>query len=360
MLNVNNLKILTPNGFEPFTGVACNGEQPTIRILLDTGDEILTTSTHRLFLDGREIHARELDVGMWLDGECPNQIVSISEGETILVYDVLNVPSHTFYYNGIVSHNCEFISDEPLLFDTKVVAYISNNIEGLTPYGKLGDIAFFEQPKAGATYLVGMDPATGIGSDFTVIEVFDFPSMRQVAEWRSNTMSSPKAYKVLKQLILTLERVGATVFSVENNGVGEGVIALFEHDEHPFQGDFVSEDGASRLGMNTTGKSKMVACLDMKELFEKGMMTIQSPILIQEMKQYVRKGTSYQAKPGCTDDCISACLVVIRLIKHMSTYDQAAYDTMYAAGYTKDGIQQDQLTPHEEYDESDQGDCVVF
>ena len=84
------------------------------------------------------------------------------------------------------------------------------------------------------TYLVGVDPATGSGEDFSVITIFEFPSMIQVAEYRSNTMSTNDLYGVLKNLLVYLESMETMVyFSVENNGVGEGIISLYEADEEP-------------------------------------------------------------------------------------------------------------------------------
>lgn len=357
MLNTTGLKILTPNGFEPFSGISHNGVQPTIKILFDDGTYIIATTTHRLFLDGREIEVRELSKGMWLDGEDSKQIVDIIEWEDLPVYDILNVPSHTFYCNGVLSHNCEFISSDPLLFDTMVLAYLTTQVENTTPYGKMDDIVFYSPPKPRGTYLVGMDPATGTGEDFTTILVYEFPSLLQVAEWRSNTMSSAKSYQVLKKLLTVFDKVNATVFfSVENNGVGEGIIAMYEFDEFPPRlAEFVSDDGATKVGMTTTGKSKMVACLDMKEMIEKGLMVVKSNILIQEMKQYVRKGHAYAAKSGGTDDLISATLIVIRLIKHMATYDQVAFDRLYSSGYSREGTLR-----IDEYDDNEEGDTIVF
>lgn len=235
-------------------------------------------------------------------------------------------------------YECKFLSSDPLLFDTIVMANLTEEIKHVIPYGTISDIIFFKPPVNGAMYLAGVDPATGSGEDFTTFVVFDFPNMEQVAEWRSNTMSSVQSYHILKKMLSIYERVGATVyFSVENNGVGEGIISLYEADENPPEtAEFVSEAGAHRRGMTTTGKSKMKACVTIKEMVERNSMKIKSRTLIEEMKQYVRTKGSYAAKIGGTDDLISSCLIVTRLLEEIASFDQDAYDKIYAHAYLSD------------------------
>lgn len=246
----------------------------------------------------------------------------------------------------------EFLSNDPLLFDTIVLSNLTAAIKDIKPVGTIGDVVFFKQPQQNGTYLVGVDPATGSGADYAAIQVFDFPSLEQVAEWRSNTMSSVMTYHQLKKVLALLEKVNANIyFSVENNGVGEAIIALYEADENPPEtAEFVSETGQNRKGMTTTGKSKMSACLLMKEMIERAAMKVNSQITLAEMKMFTRKAGSYAAKVGGTDDNISACLIVLRLLSEISTYDQDAYDKLYAHAYK----------PVDDYDENDYGMDFVF
>ena len=228
-------------------------------------------------------------------------------------------------------YECEFLSSDALLIDSLVLINLSKAIKDITPEYQMRDVVFWKKPTKGKTYLVGVDPSTGSGNDFTVIEVVEFPSMIQVAEFRSNTMSSAEAYLVLKNVLTYLEAAGSSVyFSVENNGVGEGMIALYEADEHPPEfSEFVSEDGKKRLGMTTTKKVKMRACLNFKEMIEKNVIKLVSPMLVQELKEYTRKAGSYAARPGSTDDCISAMLIIMRILLEIGTFEQAAFDKMH-------------------------------
>lgn len=248
-------------------------------------------------------------------------------------------------------YECRFISNLPTLFDPIVTAMLTKTTDEIKPVGVKNDVTFYKMPDGNGTYLIGMDCATGTSQDFTTIEVFEFPTMEQVAEFRSNTTSSVTAYHTLKTLIRSFERIGSTVyFSVENNGVGEAIVALYEADDNPpDQAEFVSETGQNRKGMTTTGKSKMKGCLTLKEMVERNSIHIKSRLLVAEMKQFVRKGASYSANAGSSDDLIMATVVAIRLLEEIASFDQDAYDKLYSHAY----FDQDGDDDDDEYGEPD-------
>jgi len=230
---------------------------------------------------------------------------------------------------------CIFLSSDALLLDSIWLANESKRFEladNLPPKFDLREVHFWKKIESESTYLVGVDPSTGSGEDFSVITVFQFPNMEQVAEFRSNSMSPPHVYNVLKNVIRYIEKEGGQVyFSVENNGVGEGIISLYEADEQPIEtAEFVSEPGATRRGMTTTAKSKMRACVNFKEMVEKGNLKLNSVMTLKELKMYVRKSGSYAAQIGGTDDSISAILIIMRILEEISSYDQNAYNKLYA------------------------------
>ena len=229
-------------------------------------------------------------------------------------------------------YECEFLSSDNLLIDSLVLQNLSKATKDITHQFKMRDVIFWKKPERDKTYLVGVDHATGAGEDFTVIEVIEFPSMVQIAEFRSNTMSSATVYPILKNLLKYLEQTHSEIyFSIENNGVGEGIIALYEADEHPPEyAEFVSEVGKKKVGMTTTKKTKMRACLDLKEMVEKNTIKLVSPILVAELKEYARKAGSYAARSGSTDDCISAMLIIMRVLKEMASFEQSAFDKLHA------------------------------
>lgn len=253
-------------------------------------------------------------------------------------------------------YECDFLSSDALLVNSLKLAEVTLRLANVKPRFVVDDVVFWYDIKPGATYLVGVDPATGTGKDYTVITVYHFPSMRQVAEYRSNTMSPKDSYKVLKNILLFLEDKQTIVyFSVENNGVGEGIISLFEADENSStNSEFVSEPGKGVRGFFTTARSKMKACVNFKEMFEKDNIHVTSPILLQELKTFVRLRGAYDHLPGGTSDCIAATLIVIRLVEEIATYDQNAFDKLYSTT----GFEQWD-SDNFEYNEDNEGDAPV-
>ena len=258
-------------------------------------------------------------------------------------------------------YDCQFLSSDALLIDSLFLSNLTAELRDVKPVHTKNFVVFWDQIKKGFTYLVGVDPATGSGDDYSVITIFEFPTMVQVAEYRSNTMSTNDLYGVLKNLLLYLESHETMVyFSVENNGVGEGIISLYEADENPPENsEFVSEEGPKKRGMTTTSRTKMKACVNFREMLMKRNLHIKSPILLKELKAYTRKKGSYAAQRGSTDDCVSACLIITRLVEEIAQFEQAAFDKLYSGQFTEwdrddwDGFDGG-------YDESEEGDSIVI
>lgn len=351
--NKNGLRVLTDAGYKDFSGVAMMGRKQMYKISFTDDSSIEVSSKHAFFTDMLDsVRCCDLISGDVLYGRHNDLVVSNVEKTTIEdAYDLIEVEgdergNHRYFTNGVLSHNCEFISSDALLVSSAILQLISK--KNTDEYTEINNFKFWEQIQRGERYLVAVDPSTGSGSDFSVITVVHFPSMVQVAEYRENTMSSPEVYKRLKWLINLIERVGSQCyFTIENNGVGEGLIALYMNDENPPAfAEFVTDSVGTRLGMNTNGRTKITSCVNFKEMVEGNKVTIKSEITITELKSFVRKKGSYEAQEGSTDDCISSWLLITRILEEISSYEQDAFDKLYTYDETS-------YNDMGEYDEAD-------
>jgi hypothetical protein len=229
----------------------------------------------------------------------------------------------------------EFLSSDALLISSMKLQQIQGKLVHHTNMGFKFWVPDEELGGYDKTYLVGVDPATGTGSDFTVIQVFDFPGLRQIAEWRSNEINIPLMYAKLKWILNKLSAVKGrgradVVWTFERNGIGEALGSLYYNDEKQPEFAELYSDHASKLGVYTTGKTKILAALQAKTLIEKvsGGFELASEILLFELKNYVARGGSYEAKIGATDDCVSALLCIARLIKHLSMHNEEAFNKL--------------------------------
>lgn len=342
--NTQNIEILTPSGFQPFYGIN-KTSKPTVELKFEDQNNnifsIETTPDHPFpVVDDNNIEkvleAQHITTERVKNKnlELCNIVKKTFNNNHSTVYDVINVANgNTFIANDLVVHNCQFLSSDALLLDPMFLAQLTKQQANITEKANIKDVRFWEEIQQNSTYLIGVDPATGNGADFSVITVFSFPQLTQVAQYRSNTTSTNDLYNILKNILFQFERKKCSVyFSIENNGVGEGIISLYEQDENsPDCAEFISE--GNKRGMTTTSKTKMKACINFREMLQRNQLTIKSPILLTELKSYVRKKGAYAAMTGATDDCVSACLIVVRLVEEISTYEQEAFDKLYSGNF---------------------------
>lgn len=225
-------------------------------------------------------------------------------------------------------YECKFISSDPLLFSSTL---ITNYYCDTKAQQDAREITWFDHVNPGRNYIIAIDPSTGTGSDYTVMILYSFPELEQIAQFRSNTTSTPLVYNTFKHLLRTVQAGGAEncYWSFENNGIGEGFISMYESDENPIEfGDLISEPGKRRIGF-FTGKNKTNVCLLFKQIFESNKIKIKSPVVISEMKNFVRRNGSFAARSGSNDDTIAAHLILVRMLQELVQYEERAYDVVF-------------------------------
>lgn len=231
--------------------------------------------------------------------------------------------------------DCHFLSSDALLINSLKLINIKSSPH---VFENMGFKFWKKEEEIGGlnkTYLVSLDPATGDGSDFSAIEVFEFPSLFQIAEFRTNDINIPLIYAklkwVLNYLSQPIDRGRAEVlWTFERNGVGEAISALYFTDESQPEHAELFSDHDTKLGVFTSGRNKIVSCLTLKTLVEKvkNGFELNSDILIHELKNFVAKGGSYAAKNGSTDDAVMATVGIVRLLKRLSDYNDDAFARM--------------------------------
>jgi hypothetical protein len=124
-------------------------------------------------------------------------------------------------------------------------------------------------------------------------------------------------------------------YSVENNTLGEAaLITISDLGEENFHGLFLSEPIRKghvrkfRKGFNTTHRTKITACSQLKNMIEQHKMKINSKPLISELKTFVAHGVGFGAKTGEHDDLVSSTLLVVRMAAVLADWDPQIYDKM--------------------------------
>ncbi len=232
-------------------------------------------------------------------------------------------------------YGCEFlVFDETLINSIKL-----SSMEGTEPIMNMGQTRWYAKPSPEENYAVALDPSMGTGGDYAAIQVFELPSYKQVAEWRHNETPIPQQIRILTDICTHLKEScgnsGSNIYwSVENNSIGEAaLIVINDFGEENIPGLFVSEPMRKghvrkfRKGFNTTHGTKITACSRLKTMVENNKLEINSKVLITELKSFVATGTSFKAKPGGTDDLVSATLLALRMMSVLKDWDPRIYNT---------------------------------
>jgi hypothetical protein len=224
-------------------------------------------------------------------------------------------------------HDLEFIIASETLIDPLHLS----RLQATDPQFKTGQIRWYKKPQTGKTYLLALDPCLGTGGDKAAIEVFELPGMIQIAEWQHNKTPIEQQVNILRQLtqqILEYTRQNDKIYyTVENNTLGEAALVVIRDiGEDKFAGLFLTEPGKSRKGFTTTNREKLSACAKLKNFVETQRIEIKSAALISELKNFEAKGSSFAAKWGETDDLVSSVLLITRMARLVSEWDQTLYE----------------------------------
>jgi hypothetical protein len=166
--------------------------------------------------------------------------------------------------------------------------------------------------------------------------------MEQVAEWRHNLTPIQAQVKHMREILKYIQERGnekggnpQIYYSVENNTLGEAaLIVINDIGEENFPGLFLSEPIRKghvrrfRKGFNTTHRTKITACSQLKNMLETKKMVIKSKPLVSELKTFVAHGVGFGAKTGEHDDLVSATLLVIRMASILADWDPQIYEKM--------------------------------
>ena len=340
--NINNYKVLTPDGFKDFAGVSLMGVKPILRLEFEFGKWIECTFDHKLYTSLTEtVLAKNLEPG--------NTIFSFTGDLKLLrkidllrsepVYDLIEVADgHRYYTNSLLSSNCEFlVFDETLINSIKL-----SELEGKDPIMKMGQCRWYKKVNPKNTYIVALDPSLGTGGDPAAIQVIELPTFDQVAEWQHNLTPVQGQARILRDICKFISdecqskgQQPSIYFSVENNTVGEAaLVAINEIGEESIPGLFLSEPIKKghvrrfRKGFNTTHSAKIAICAKLKHLIESNRLKINSKPLLSELKTFVAKGISFEGKVGAHDDLVSSLLLALRMIIILQDWDPAVYDKM--------------------------------
>lgn len=227
---------------------------------------------------------------------------------------------------------CHFISSGGTLIDSELL----ESTQPTKPVRHEGDFRLFVDNFAGRQIAIACDPAEGIQGDYSCMQLFDIQSFEQVGEYKNNSVNQTQLMVHLTQIVKLLNNEGVKeiMFTYESNGIGAGIGVLI--DTLMQKPDFhevllindPNRENKGKTGMATTNKTKLEACGKFKDLVETGKLQLRSIRLLNELKVFVKNGSSFSAQRGNHDDLVSGCLLFVRMLDEIRNYEENVNDVV--------------------------------
>ena len=211
---------------------------------------------------------------------------------------------------------CEFLGSSGTLIDGATL----KRLVPKRPLSVKNNIFVYEEPQKDRTYVGVVDVSRGKGLDYSVLQIIDVTKMpyNQVCVFRDN-MTSPVEFTEIIHRVCSNYNDAVTL--VEINDIG-GQVSDMLYMEYEYENVLFTETAGRagrRLssgfgagvekGVRTTKQVKSVGCSIVKLLIEQTQLIINDHETISELSTFSKKGTSYEAEPGCHDDLVM-CLVL--------------------------------------------------
>lgn len=303
--NNNKYKILTPKGFQDFSGIRKLPPTEIIELLFEDNSNLKCTPDHILFSAGMEIFAKDLQIDSQIDAsEGYKKIIGIKHHKELQpVYDALNVqPEEKYITNGVVSHNC-FIEKGKSAVSGGVISGIRESC--LPPKYLLKDDHYkvWEDPIPGNIYVAGIDVAEGVGEAASVIQILDITNLqdiRQVACYHNETIDP---YHFAHEIYKIAHQWGKPPLLIERNNCGGQIIDVLQNT---YQYEKIVKyipgklAGANRVGILCHVNSKYKGITNMRYwLNSLQCVEIRDLALLHEFETFVKHdNNTWKKQPG--------------------------------------------------------------
>jgi hypothetical protein len=228
-------------------------------------------------------------------------------------------------------------------------------------------VDIYHQPEFKHTYAIMVDTGHGVGLDysaFTVVDVSQVP-YRVVAKYRNNNVVS----SFYPEIIARYARAYNNAYIlVETNDIGKTVAETLHRDlecenvlwttQMGRGGQQLSAgfSGRSQLGVTTSRFVKAVGCSSLKELIEGDKLIIEDFDIIEELSNFVSKGSSYEAEEGYNDDLVMSLVLFGWLAKQLYFKELTDIDIRHRIAEEKLREMDEDLLPAGFYDDGTMDD----
>lgn len=236
-------------------------------------------------------------------------------------------------------YECKFLGSSNSPFSDKVFEQLEADVKDPVAMLDDGRMSIYEWPQENRIYSIGVDVAEGIGSDASVINVFDLTDLsdiHQVAMWWDNmidtTSFAEKVYEVAYMY-------GLPVLGVERNGCGTDTCNRLFYDKHyPRFVNYGMHASAHqsnfRPGIISNVNTKTPAINNMKYwVCDKWKAHVHDRRFLEEMRHFERNNNNkWGAANGFHDDIVMSVTWALNVLHRNVINDHFIVDKVSGDG----------------------------
>jgi len=212
---------------------------------------------------------------------------------------------------------CEFLGSVNTLISPAKI----KNMIFKTPKTSNAGLDVYEDPVKGKTYTITVDVARGVSRDYSAFIVMDVSQMpfNVVAKYRNNDIKPLLFPHTIDQVAKAYNHAHVLV---ETNDLGQQIAEALQFEleydnllmttNRGRSGQILGAGFSGRgsgFGVKMTKQIKKIGCANIKTLIESDKIHINDFNIVEEMSTFVKRGQSWQAEEGNTDD-LMMCLVI--------------------------------------------------
>ena len=216
-----------------------------------------------------------------------------------------------------VEFECEFLgSVDTLINPTKLRTLVYDD-----PIRRNKGLDVYLNPIEEHNYLITVDVARGVGSDYSAFIVFDITNFpyRAVAKYKNNEIKPMLFPSIIHQIA---KAYNDSWVLIEVNDIGDQVANILHFDleydnvlmcaMRGRAGQIVGSGFSgkkSQLGVRMTSAVKKLGCSNLRTLIEDDKLVVNDYDIISELTTFTQRHNTFMAEEGCNDD-LAMCLVI--------------------------------------------------
>jgi len=212
---------------------------------------------------------------------------------------------------------CEFLGSVNTLISPAKI----KNMTYMNPITSNAGLDVYENPIKDKTYVCTVDVARGVSKDYSAFVIMDVTQMpfKIVAKFRNNEIRPLLFPHTIEKVCKAYNHAHVLV---ETNDLGQQIAESLQFEleydnllmttQRGRAGQILGAGFSGRgsgFGVKMTKQIKKIGCANIKTLIESDKVFINDFNIIEEMSTFIRKGQSWQADDGSTDD-LMMCLVI--------------------------------------------------